>query len=136
VRRTAVRLQRAARDGEHPAIVDVRPRRDRQPRGDAARITGTTTLRALMPRFAELTASVVLHLGVLALCVAGVLPKPIATAAVLVPATFLWLTAALYRFGRALGAWPDEGGLRGGLLSRHGFWLVVINVLLYVPLLG
>jgi 4-amino-4-deoxy-L-arabinose transferase-like glycosyltransferase len=104
--------------------------------GDTERVTGTTTLRALAPRFAELTGSVVVHLGVLALCVAGVLPRPIATAAVLVPATFLWLTAALYRFGRALGAWPDEGGLRGGLLSRHGFWLVVVNVLLYVPLLG
>ena len=104
--------------------------------GDAARVIGTTTLRALAPRFAELAGSVVLHLGVLALCVAGVLPKPIATAAVLVPASFLWVTAALYRLGRALGAWPDEEGAGRGLLSRHGFWLVVLNVLLYVPLLG
>ena len=38
--------------------------------------------------------------------------------------------------GRALGAWPDEGAGVSGLLSRHGFWLVVVNVLLYVPLLG
>ncbi|HVW30188.1 MAG TPA: glycosyltransferase family 39 protein [Polyangiaceae bacterium] len=104
--------------------------------GDAARVTHTATVQALTPRLVELTASVALHLGVLALCVAGVLPKPIATAAVLVPATFLWVTAALYRFGRALGAWPDEPGVVSGLLSRHGFWLVVVNVLLYMPLLG
>jgi 4-amino-4-deoxy-L-arabinose transferase-like glycosyltransferase len=104
--------------------------------GDASRVVGTTTVRALVPRLAELVGSVTLHFGVLALAVAGVLPKPIAAAAVLVPATFLWVTAALYRLGRTLGAWGDDDGAGPSLLSRHGFWLVVVNVLLYVPLLG
>ena len=104
--------------------------------GDVARVSRTTTLRALAPQLGFLTGGVVLHLGVLALAVAGVLPAPIATAAVLVPATFLLVTVGVYQLGRALGAWPDEEGIGRGLLSRHGFWLVVVNVLLYVPLLG
>jgi hypothetical protein len=104
--------------------------------GDEDRVVGRTTLQELAPRLLELVGSVALHLVVLALAVAGVLPKPILTAAVLVPATFIWTTASLYRVGRSFGAWGDEAGLGTGLLARHGFWLVVLNVLLYVPLLG
>ncbi|HEX3593937.1 MAG TPA: hypothetical protein VHU80_02515, partial [Polyangiaceae bacterium] len=104
--------------------------------GDPSRVVGTTTLKALAPRLGELVASVAVHFGVLALAVAGVLPKQIALAALLVPLTFLWVTAALYRLGRALGAWGDGDGAGPSLLSRHGFWLVAVNVLLYVPLLG
>jgi 4-amino-4-deoxy-L-arabinose transferase-like glycosyltransferase len=104
--------------------------------GDPAGVARRTTLGALFPRLADLAASVTAHLGVLSLAVAGVLPKPILTAAVLVPATFLWAVAALYRLGRALGAWRGQGGEERGLLARHGFWLVVLNVALFLPLLG
>jgi 4-amino-4-deoxy-L-arabinose transferase-like glycosyltransferase len=104
--------------------------------GDEEAVVGRITLADLWPRVLELAGSVTLHLVVLALAVAGVLPKPILTAAVLVPATFLLTTVCLYRVGRLLGAWGDEGGLGSGLVARHGFWLVVLNVLLYVPLLG
>jgi 4-amino-4-deoxy-L-arabinose transferase-like glycosyltransferase len=95
-----------------------------------------TTLGAVWPRFAELTAAVAAHLGVLALCVAGVLPKQIVTAAVLVPSTFVWAVSAFYKLGRKLGAWQAEGGVDRALTARHGFWLVALNALLYLPLLG
>jgi len=59
-------------------------------KGEEERVQGTTSLRALRPRLVEVAASLVLHLFVLTLAVSGVLPKPILTAAILVPATFLW----------------------------------------------
>jgi len=44
---------------------------------------------------------------------------------------------ALFRLGQSIGLWrTDENGNPRGLLERHGFWLVVLNVLLYLPLLG
>jgi 4-amino-4-deoxy-L-arabinose transferase-like glycosyltransferase len=102
--------------------------------GDEA--TSGVSLRALAPDLGLLVVSVVAHLCVLALCVAGVLPKPIFTAAVLVPATFLWAVVSTYRVGVALGAFRDDDGTCPALLRRHGFWLVALNVLAYVPMLG
>jgi 4-amino-4-deoxy-L-arabinose transferase-like glycosyltransferase len=101
--------------------------------GDEERVASRVTLAELKPRLAELVASVGSLILFLTLAVAGVLPKQIWTAAILVPALFLWTVAAVYRLGRELGAWRDA---ELGLLSRQGFWLVVVNVLLYVPLLG
>jgi len=104
--------------------------------GDAERVAGSTSLRALFPRISELVASVVANLGVLTLAVAGVLPKPIATAAVLVPATFLWAVVAAFRLGHAAGAFRERDGTDLPLLRRHGFWLVALNVALFMPMLG
>jgi len=43
---------------------------------------------------------------------------------------------AVYRLGHALGAFRNDDGTNPGLFQRHGFWLVALNVGLYVPLLG
>ena len=101
--------------------------------GDEQHVTRRISLADLRPRLGELVASVGALVLVLTLAVAGVLPKPILTAAVLVPATFLWTVRAVYLLGRELGAWRD---VELGMLSRHGFWLVALNVLIYLPLLG
>jgi 4-amino-4-deoxy-L-arabinose transferase-like glycosyltransferase len=91
----------------------------------------------LMPRLAELVASGAALFLALRLAVAGILPWPIASAALLVTVSFLWLVVAMFRAGRELGAWQkDELGQDRPLLRRHGFWLVAIGTLLYLPLLG
>jgi 4-amino-4-deoxy-L-arabinose transferase-like glycosyltransferase len=77
-----------------------------------------------------------LGLGVtLTLAVAGRLP--VAAAAVLAPALFLAAVVGVFNAGERLGPYRlDETGQRRPLLRRHGFWLVVITTLLYLPMLG
>lgn len=88
-------------------------------------------------RAAELAAAVAALFLSLRLAVAGVLPFPIAAAALLVTGTFVWLVTAVFRTGQELGVWrTDESGAERGLLRRHGFWLVTLTTLLYLPLLG
>lgn len=101
---------------------------------DPDRPVASVALGSLTPRILELVGASSAHVGVLMLAVAGVLPKPIATAAVLVPATFLGVVVALFRLGRAVGAFRSDDDRP--LLRRWGFWLVVVNVALYMPLLG
>jgi 4-amino-4-deoxy-L-arabinose transferase-like glycosyltransferase len=56
-------------------------------------------------------------------------------AGLLVTGTFIWLVVATYRAGESLGIWrPAVDGRR--LVERHGFWLVLLTTLLYLPLLG
>jgi 4-amino-4-deoxy-L-arabinose transferase-like glycosyltransferase len=58
-------------------------------------------------------------------------------AAGLVPGSFIALVAAVYSLGKKLGPWrTDELGLDRPLTSRHGFWVIVIGALLYMPMLG
>jgi 4-amino-4-deoxy-L-arabinose transferase-like glycosyltransferase len=91
----------------------------------------------LTSRVVELAASGAALFLSLRLAVAGVLPLPIASAALLVTVSFLWLVVALFRAGRELGVWQkDELGLDRPLLRRHGFWLVALTAVLYLPLLG
>jgi 4-amino-4-deoxy-L-arabinose transferase-like glycosyltransferase len=104
--------------------------------GDDAGVVASTTLRALLPRIAELALSAIVLIALLTLAVAGVLPKPIPTAALLVPLAFTWMVAATFRVGLALGAFRESDGTAPPLLRRWGFWLVVLNVALYLPLLG
>jgi 4-amino-4-deoxy-L-arabinose transferase-like glycosyltransferase len=99
-------------------------------------------------RLLELFAAGVSHVVALRVAVAGSLSPqlsdpgarpllPILSAAVLVTATFLWGVVALYRVGQALGVWRSEAdGARRGLLRRHGFWLIVLTTVVYLPLLG
>jgi len=69
--------------------------------------------------------------------VAGSLKWPIPSAAILVTGTFLWMVAAGFRTAQALGAYQtDEAGKPRSLLKRHGFWLIVLVTVLYLPLLG
>ncbi len=102
---------------------------------DAADVVlGQTTLAALLPKLGELAASVVVLIALMRLAVAGALPKQVITMAVLMPVAFTWVVTAVFRTGRELGAWQDEDGR--SLLRRHGFWLIVLVTLLYLPMLG
>ena len=89
------------------------------------------------PRLVEFIASGIVLVASLRLAVSGVLPKPILLAAVLVTSSFIWMVVALFRFAQSIGIGvTDENGAERGLLQRHGFWLVVLNALLYLPMLG
>jgi 4-amino-4-deoxy-L-arabinose transferase-like glycosyltransferase len=90
------------------------------------------TLRELTPRLVELGASLIALTASLRIAVAGVLPWPILTSGVLVTGGLIWIVLALYRAGEALGVFAKTQAI----LARHGFWLVLLNILLYVPLLG
>lgn len=88
--------------------------------------------RGFWARGIEFVAAV-LSLGVsLRLAVAGLLPWPRLSAAVLVTASFLWVVVQGFRWGAALGAFKRELPW----YQRHGFWLVAITTLVYLPLLG
>ncbi len=91
----------------------------------------------LRPAVLELITAGAAWFVALRLAVAGGLPFPILSAAVLVTGTFLWMVTAAFRTAQALGAWQlDEAGAERPLLRRHGFWLVTLTTLLYLPLLG
>lgn len=102
-----------------------------------AEVRGSTSLAALAPRLVELVASTGASIAALRLAVAGVLPAPIVTSALLVTSFALWTVVAVFRLGRALGVWIlDEDGVERGLLQRHGFWLIALNLVISLPLLG
>ncbi|MBK7585300.1 MAG: glycosyltransferase family 39 protein [Myxococcales bacterium] len=91
----------------------------------------------LRPAVLELITAFAAWFVSLRLAVAGGLPFPILSAAVLVTGTFLWLVTAGFRAAQALGALRlDETGRERPLLRRHGFWLIVLTTLIYLPLLG
>jgi len=55
----------------------------------------------------------------------------------IVTATFIGAVAAIFQLGVALGPWKlDENGEERPLLRRHGFWLIVVAALLYLPSMG
>ena len=99
-------------------------------------------------RLAELLAAAATLVAVLHLAVAGVLgPGPTApgerpmvavlAAAILVTGSFLWGVVAVFRVGQALGVERTASGCsRRPLLQHHGFWLVTLITLLYLPQLG
>lgn len=103
---------------------------------DRGVVATRTASKSLWPRLSELFASVIAHVMALALAVAGILPAPRLSAAILVTSTFLWAVIALFRTAEVLGAWRDAQGGQRPLLRRHGFWLVVLITLLYLPMLG
>ena len=54
-----------------------------------------------------------------------------------VTTTFIALVAAVFRLGSVLGPWAfDENGEERPLHKRHGFWLIVLASVLYLPMLG
>lgn len=84
---------------------------------------------------AALVASLAAQVLLLRLAVAGRLP--VAASAIGMPATLLIAVVAAYRVGARLGPWRrDEQGLPRPLWRRHGFWVVVLTTLLYLPMLG
>jgi 4-amino-4-deoxy-L-arabinose transferase-like glycosyltransferase len=98
---------------------------------DDAPTGSTVELRALLPRLAELAGGVALLVAVLRLVVAGRLPWSLASGAVLVTGSVVWVGVAVIRVLRALGLVSDTP-----LGHRFGAWLMLAGVLLYVPLLG
>ena len=56
---------------------------------------------------------------------------------VIVTLTFELLVYAIFNLGVKLGPWAkDETGLARPIWQRHGFWLVTVAALLYLPFLG
>jgi 4-amino-4-deoxy-L-arabinose transferase-like glycosyltransferase len=71
------------------------------------------------------------------LAVKGVYPLPKVFSGTLITAAFIALVVACFRFGRSLGYWgPEADGVDRPLLQRHGFWLLTLSGLLYLPWLG
>jgi 4-amino-4-deoxy-L-arabinose transferase-like glycosyltransferase len=71
----------------------------------------------------------------LRLAVAGRLP--VLATALGMPVAFLATVVSVYGLGARLGPWRvDENGLPRSLLRRHGFWLVCVATLVYLPMLG
>ena len=104
---------------------------------ESAQPRGRATLTSALPKLIGFVASAVTLIAALRLAVAGVLPAPRASAAVLVTASALWSVVALFRLAQSLGVWlTDEQGEQRGLLRRHGFWLIAMNLAISLPLLG
>ena len=91
------------------------------------------SVRDVAPRLAELGFALVLTVVALRLAVAGVLPRPVLSAGLLVTLGLTAIVIALCRVAEALRIFAAEGTR---WFARRGFWLVLLNVLLYVPLLG
>jgi 4-amino-4-deoxy-L-arabinose transferase-like glycosyltransferase len=90
-------------------------------------------LRAVLPRAAEVLLSVAALVIVLRLAVAGVLPWPRLSAALLVTAVFLGCVVSTYRLGKTLGVWRAEDA---PLFRRPGFWVIALTTVVYLPMLG
>jgi hypothetical protein len=91
------------------------------------------TLRELLPRLLELAGATIGLVAALRLAVAGVLPWPVLSNGLLVTAGLIGVVVALCRTAQTLRVFASDG-VRWS--ARRGFWLVLLNVLLYVPLLG
>ncbi|HVR18333.1 MAG TPA: glycosyltransferase family 39 protein, partial [Polyangiaceae bacterium] len=87
---------------------------------------------ALAARLIELAGSAVVLVLAVRLAVAGRLPWPHLSAAILVSAALLWVIVAGFRVLARLGGVDEQRPL----LRRWGFWLVLLSIALYVPLLG
>jgi 4-amino-4-deoxy-L-arabinose transferase-like glycosyltransferase len=98
---------------------------------DDAPTKPSVDLRALLPRLAELAGGVLLLVAALRLVVAGRLPWSVASGAVLITGSVVWVGVAVLRVLRSLGFLSDAP-----LRYRFGAWLMLAGVLLYVPLLG
>ena len=104
---------------------------DASPAREAASASAAT-LRELTPRLIELGASLIALTAALRIAVAGALPRPTLTSGVLVTGSVIWIVLSTYRAAQALGIFAKAQAC----WTRHGFWLVLINTLVYLPLLG
>ena len=91
------------------------------------------SLRSVAPRLAEVGAALLAATVALRLAVAGGLPKPVLSSGLLVTLGLIAIVVALCRLATALRMFAADG-VR--YFARRGFWLVLLNLLLYVPLLG
>lgn len=88
--------------------------------------------RALLRELGLLAAALGFFVLALRAAVSGVLPAPLLTAAIFVPAAFLASVVAVFRVARELG-WI---GGEQRLVQRYGFWLMVFHAVVYLPLCG
>jgi 4-amino-4-deoxy-L-arabinose transferase-like glycosyltransferase len=88
--------------------------------------------RELSLRLVELAGSSVVLVLSVRLAVAGGLPWPRVSSAILVSAALLWVVVAGFRVLARLGAVD----VAVPLSRRWGFWLLTLSIVLYVPLLG
>lgn len=103
------------------------------------RVAGRATLRDLAKPLALLAGGLGAMSVFLSLAVDGRLAwgNPVIAAGVLIPASFMTAIVGAYGCGERLGVWegrPD--GTPRPLLHRHGFWLVLLTTVLYLPTLG
>ncbi len=86
---------------------------------------------------ARLLASLAVFMAAGWFAVRGVYPAHQITAAVLITSSFLWLTAEVFWCARRVGMFGiDETGRDRPLSQRHGFWLIALGAILYLPGLG
>ena len=96
-------------------------------------VSAVPGLRSVAPRLFELGSALIATTVALRLAVAGVLPRPVLSAGILVTLGLIAIVIAGCRVAEALRIFGVDGAR---WFSRRGFWLVLLNVLLYVPLLG
>ncbi|MGK4008141.1 glycosyltransferase family 39 protein [Sorangium sp. So ce1036] len=113
------------------------------------RVAARVGIRELLGPLALLGGGVAALVALVTLSVAGHLPPTpfargdspaplaLASSAITIPAAFLTAVVGAYRLGERLGPYRvDEAGAPRPLFRRHGFWLVALVTLLYLPMLG
>ena len=102
---------------------------------DATDVAKSTPLARLVRPLASTVASGIAFFLALSWAAAGGLG--LLPAAIVVPVTFLGLVASVFHVGAVLGPWAtDESGEARPLFRRHGFGVVALAAVLYLPLLG
>jgi 4-amino-4-deoxy-L-arabinose transferase-like glycosyltransferase len=100
-----------------------------------SRVARRISLASLGAPFALLAASALGIFIFVSLAVAGTIGPRIA--GITIPTCFLGMVIGVYRVGDVLSAWePGPDGAPLPLYKRHGFWLVTLATLLYLPMLG
>jgi 4-amino-4-deoxy-L-arabinose transferase-like glycosyltransferase len=99
------------------------------------RVARRVTLSELRRPLAAVLVALTSTLLSLEFAVHGWLPA--VGAAVAVTGSFMALVVSVFRLGVAFGPWAvDETGETRPLVERHGFWVVTVGTLLYLPMAG
>jgi 4-amino-4-deoxy-L-arabinose transferase-like glycosyltransferase len=124
-------LETLARGGEYAAS---RPANDRRATSAHAHALPSAQPRALLRRALALGA-VSLFAASVSAAARGIVPQWLGGAAV--TASYVAAVAAVLHAAQTFGLWArDEAGAVRPLLKRHGFWLVALAGVLYLPTLG
>lgn len=98
-------------------------------------VAKSTRVVDLLPQFGAVVLAFVATLVFIGLAVAGWLS--LWASALLITTSFLALVVCVYWFGKTLGPWAtDENGEPRKLVHRHGFWVVVVGTVIFLPMLG
>ena len=94
-----------------------------------------TPITRLGAPLAFFVSTLIAHWAAVTGAVAGIYPAHQVTSAVLVSATAVAVVAGGYKLGKGLGVWESKDNPTQ-LTERGGFWLSVLAILLYLPMLG